>query len=357
MDTPEKPEGEKDEALGADDLNLIDPNLADEAKDEAEIWDEMEAEETGTAPKDENDTSETGDEDAELAAQGFTDENEGDSGAKVPDEENGSGGTSDEDGSQNNENDIWANAPPELKAAYEELAKKHEDLDHRMKSDDGRVAALSRQIDDLRAQLTKPPADEADGKDDGDKPSVQEALKELGEDYPEVAEVLERISGDLDAKVSRLSAAEESRHKAAQDQMAAHVEIEGNKVEEAHPGYVAFVKENVDAYLAWVDDQPKRIRDAAAANDGAIVDAAAAIEVIDGFKKHLGIEPAKAPANDPEPDPKLNDKRQRQLNGSASPRKPGGKAVVSGIPEDGDEEAIWNAMEEAEERERRASAA
>ena len=86
----------------------------------------------------------------------------------------------------------------------------------------------------------------------------------------------------------------------------------------------------------------------------AIVDPYSAIDTLDAFKAFVD-------ANQPPPqgaapaavNQGLNPRRAAQLAGSASPYAAGSRPTVSGIPQDGDEQAIWNAFRDIDPDERK----
>lgn len=233
--------------------------------------------------------------------------------------------------------DIWANATPEQKAAFEAAQADAAEKEKRLRSSYGRVSALQRKINAAQ------PSREAS--------NARDEIAGIRNDYPEIAEPLTKALDKIDGKLDHLSKAETSDVEAARTELAGIVEQEASRLAARHPDYVAVLKANGPAFKAWVDDQPLRIRQAAVRNAENIFDADGAIEVVEGFKKHLGLDKAPAPAPTPAPapspasQPTLDDRRQRQIAASASPQRSGGRATVSGIPAEGDEDAIWNAIQ------------
>ncbi len=245
--------------------------------------------------------------------------------------------------------DIWASAPPELKAAYDQLAAKTAKIETDFKSVNGRVSAYQKRYEDL-ARAAQPVK-----KDETADPL--KAIEGLKQDYPELAEPLEKALEAIQGRIDNLDKAEEGRRVAAQTGLETLVDDETKRLEQEHPDWLETLEKNGAAFAAWVEDQPRRIREIAYRNDKAIVDAAGAAEVMTKFKEHL--KPVTTPAAGTDTSTKtqtqpLNDKRERQLAGTASPTRQGGRPVVSGIPEDGDPEQIWKAFDAADQQRARA---
>ncbi|GAA4108830.1 hypothetical protein ACFFTN_01425 [Aminobacter aganoensis] len=314
-------------AITADDLSLIDPRLADTVKDEAELWNEIQAEENAR----DNPAAKTVEDDpepeAEAAPAAAVDEN-----TPKPDAP----------AAEAPKPDIWANATPEQRAAYEQAVTERAKFEQRSRSASGRISALQRKIN---AAQDKPSRDIGNARDE---------IAGIQEDYPDIAQPLSKALEKLDGKVDRLSASEKADLESAQSELNDLVDAETNRLLAVHPDYVDVLNKNGRAFVAWVEDQPRAIREAAHQNANVIADSDAAIKVVEGFKKHLGLvkdtpAPTPDPAPQPAPQPKLDDRRQRQIQGSASPQGKVGRPTVSGIPEEGDAKAIWDAFD-AQER-------
>lgn len=247
--------------------------------------------------------------------------------------------------------DIWANATPEQRAAFEAVQAERDRLDHRIRSDSGRVSALQKRINMLRAAVH-----DQDGR--AEQAKVSETLSPLKEHYPEIAEPLSKALEVMDGRFAEQERKEQGRKTAAQEELADTeaelaniIRAQETALAEVHPDWFDVLSKNGPAFQAWVEDQPRKVREAAYANAETIIDAKAASEVLDAFKAYLSPntrpQPAPATLTIPETQP-LNDRRQRQLAASASPRKPGSRPVVAGIPEDGDPADIWAAFDAAE---------
>lgn len=352
--------------LTNDDLNLV-ASLADATKDEEEIWNELEAEDEGRSNDDKEAVKAVeDDEEVIVDSQGAA----GDSGAKPEaaseqDEGEGEGeGEGDEapssdEGEESNEGDeeggpeedIWTDAPEHLRNAHKALQDERDRFEHTIRSNHGRVSALQKQVTALRATLEKitTPAD-------ADPQAAVKAVSALADDYPEIAGPLKDALGTLQAQIDTVKTSEDRRQKASATDLAAHVEVETAALEAEHPGYEQFIGDNEAVFIAWLNTQDDATRATFAKNQEYIVDAASASKVIRGFKAHLAQQ--KAPVKDPAPEtgdekdppvketPALDSRRKRQLKGSATPANKGRGPTLSGVPKDGDEDALWDAWEE-----------
>jgi len=112
--------------------------------------------------------------------------------------------------------------------------------------------------------------------------------------------------------------------------------------------------------LEWLSDQPRHIQEAAYRNAEEIVDAEEAADIVSRLKAFRSAQPGNSTGNnadesdsdtddDTGKDTGLSARRKRQLDASSSSRT-GGAGAAHGIPEDGDEAAIWDAMDKQEAR-------
>lgn len=237
---------------------------------------------------------------------------------------------------------LWDNAPPELRAEYEALAAKTAKIEQQARSAAGRATGFQRRYEELlkAAQPRKT--------NDADRAEVEAALAALKDDYPEIAQPLQKALGALEGNVKELAEAEDRRRQAATEELNSFVQTETSQVLEEHPDYLEVLGSNAEELAAWVDDQPRRVREAFARNAEQIVNATEASEIVSSFKAYLG-QPAPAPA-DPGRTQPLSSKRERQLASTATPSSRHRRPTVSGIPEEGDPQAIWDAFEAAERK-------
>jgi len=274
--------------------------------DDASFWAEMETNETGSAPPDEDQDRVDFEGDADT----------------VP--------------------DPFASLPEEIRQQFDSLKAEKEKLENRVKSEVGRNAASQRRIAELQKMVSSPVHEDRD-----EDPS--ETLRALAEDYPEVAGPVAEALNLMRGQVGELKTVERNRREAATQELNDLVTAEESAVADAHPGWEGFLKDNGTVFTQWIDDQPRAVRESFIRNANTIVDGHAAIEVISAFKRHLNpqLDPA-APQHQPP-----NTRRERQLAASASPSTSTRAPVVSGIPETADEQVLWDAMEEQDKREQR----
>jgi hypothetical protein len=305
--------------------------------DEAALWNEIEqAESQGTEPPPpQGRAQEASEADPEFDAPADEADTEARDAAPAA--------SQDAAGEQQAPSDIWSSAPPELKAAFEEERRARTNLEHAIRSDRGRLSAMQKKLDELSRSSPNPAHQPVRGETAADR---SERLQKLAEEYPEVAQPLLDEMDALRNTVTSLQSVEEERLQRflAEQEQALATE---------HADWQPVLANNGATFAAWLEDQPKAVRDAAQANANRIVDARAAADVVSRFKQFIGIAgQQQQPAAAGNPQPSLSDKRQRQLAASATPRGVR-RPVASGIPEDGDEEAIWAAFEAQEARQGR----
>lgn len=235
-----------------------------------------------------------------------------------------------------NSDDIWADADPRLKAAYEATTQRAAKAENLIRSNEGRWTASQREAHALRTRMAEIeaslPADEP-----GDPYAVELALAQLREDYPDVAEpILARMEAQ-ERRLERLDQAhasqreqEEARH---QQELGHYVDQQEQALEQVHPdwGQVILGQD----FVNWFSEQPLAVHDAMRRNANAIVDAKEAIWMLDMFKATRG------------PDA-LQQRRERQLAGSlAVPART--DTFPAGRPAD-DYDSEWDRLAASERR-------
>lgn len=242
--------------------------------------------------------------------------------------------------------DVWASAPPELKAAHDAQVKALESAttEHARRSIEGRIAAYSRRLKERSEAAAQQPPPATDDE-------AADPLAELAAEYPEIATPLQKKLAPIAEKLSQFDAVEKSRQEAADAQMDAELQANEQLLESKHPGWDGYLKEHGAAFGKWIVDQPLKYRQAFITNKEAIIDPTGAIETIAAFKQFVDLStqpPTPAQGSKPAPaaaQPQgLNSRRAAQLAGSTTPQTAGQRPTVSGIPQDGDEQAIWNAF-------------
>lgn len=234
--------------------------------------------------------------------------------------------------------DIWAKASPELRAAHDaEMAAL------RKTANDAKAYAgrMRKQAEELKASAPR----------EADKPGskkVGDILKEGLAEYPEMAKPVSDALAPIEKQLERLDRFEASERALKQEEIDEHIRSQQRLLEAAHPGWE---KEYIDGpngkkFADWIrsPDRPvKYVKTVFETNNERIYDASAAIEVFDAFKASL-TPTSTPPANDGGQTQELSAKRAAQLEGTRTPRTAGGAPRVSGIPKEGDPEAIWRAI-------------
>lgn len=170
------------------------------------------------------------------------------------------------------------------KAEFERLRNEKNYIEHRARTDSGRIDALSRKIQEMErarpAAPVVPPAPTAT------ETAEAESWKRTEEEYPDLAKAVEsrvqsqaeRIREEVRAETRAVlqpivQDAQQARQQRYEDAMQAQEDV----VEKAHPGWKQEVKSA--KFNDWVNTQPPLIRSGLASNN-----AADAILVISQFK-------------------------------------------------------------------------
>jgi hypothetical protein len=241
--------------------------------------------------------------------------------------------------SDTDQTDIWANATPEQRAAYEAAQTQAQQLEHRLKSDDGRVSRFQRERDKMRQNLeTLLTASQKDGDDLRTLVGTQEWKKsktDYGDDLGPLFNVIEKLAEQSHGVSERLQ----------QNDLATIEQIEQDNVErltQAAPDYPALLK-RAD-FVPWLSQQSKPWQQAFEINRERLVDPDAAAELIARYRVYVALSEQNGPTSQTQPDPK----RAAQLDASrsASSRQP----IVTDAAGDDDFEMAFNRA--AAERER-----
>lgn len=335
-----------------DDLDLIDDNIEDDGKDDAALWAEIDAEEhDGTTESDEETQASS---DSESVSWGADDDSADDDTGAADDSKGQSDAKAASDAKQQAQ-DIWANATPEHRAAYQAAQKDWENQDRRYR---GQVSALQRQINELAksqqqpqaAASTQAAAEGTQAKVDGFLASDE--WTRFQEDYPEISEPLSKVLGSLQMNTAevtqKMSALAEERRQA---EVAAQISEQQTILATEHPDWNTIGA--TPEFVSWVNTQPRHIREAAERNGEAIVDATEAADLISRYKSFANITDSAQGHGQGQPNNnRLAGKRKRQLE-SASAARAKGPGAAFGIPEDGDPKVLWDHFDEMEKREAR----
>jgi hypothetical protein len=252
------------------------------------------------------------------------------------------------------EEDPWANAPEPLRESWKKERDRVKELEHRLKSDGGRISALQRKIDELSraASTAAQPAAPAAGEQKAPNAAQAAAAtsdvfgsdqwKQIEEDYPEIAAPLRAAFASLKDEIEPIKqqsrAVEEDRQRAA-------LIAEQDRLTQEIPDWNQTLADNGVVFATWLDVQPRHLREAFERNREAITDAAEAADVVRRFKEHLGTaQPQQpAPAGTSQHTGASNERRTRQLASlQAAPAKP---APRSSRPDMTDVDQIWAQLE------------
>ena len=287
---------------GAEELPApADDSAGDVEQTNEQIWNEIVAEKEGSQVAEEVEDLEA--EDApEPEAQSDEDPSDDDTAASEPDE--------------------GADAPEaEDEKDEEDPADKIKRLEHALNSEKGRTAALQRKIERTRKNAGT-----------GDNPSQAEddRLKEVADEYSDILDpVMERVQELSQNFQSERDLRQQDDERELEEELAK----QGDAFLKEHPDGFNIITEHQDTFQAWVEDQPKAIRDQFEMNREEIVNGAGAALVVSHFKKSL----AEASTPDPEPDPnpetqRLDKKRRRQISGARSTSARGPQSTPSDEP-------------------------
>jgi hypothetical protein len=298
----------------------------DAAQSDEQLWNDFEADQTEDhAQDDEQEDPPAADDDEDDGWNMDGDEDEPD-GSSEDNEDDGEDSTNRDD-------------PEHLRAQVERLQ-------HALNSEKGRTAASRREIDTLKAQIAE--AEKSASRSQRDENLLKERREQLNrarEEYGDVVGPLADTIADLEARMDDLSAREQRELSAMREQHNTLLAAEEGKFIEEHPDGFDTIIANREAFDAWIEDQPKRLRDIYAENAAAIVDGTGASYLVGLFKQALhDAGGGHAPASD-NSSSRLQSRRQRQLDGARAAR--GGTQRSSSTPsrDSGDAEAHWDYFE------------
>jgi hypothetical protein len=245
--------------------------------------------------------------------------------------------------------DMWAGASEAQRAAYQTLVNEAASLRARAMSDSGRVSALQRQLDSKPAVPQGAAAERKEGGDaSGRAELVNEKLKQLREEYPDLAEPIVEAFATQEA---RLKAIQESLDGVTQTVGAAQaeraVEQQIGALQARHPDWKQ--KTASPAFANWANAQPDFIKQVIVRNGQQIVDAGEASALLEQFMRDTGqFGVPKAPVVNPAQD-ELNARRKRQIDAAAALPNRSGPAG-SGPPDDFDGAFAFYAAQKARQQ-------
>ena len=210
------------------------------------------------------------------------------------------------------------------------MAEREAKTQAELKRQHGRQAGLQRALQEARQAkpADPPPSKEADT--DG---------PDLSEEYPEIAEWIEaKVAGrveKLEATVGKMSEARQEEFQRTLDDneaLVAAIVPEGD--------LAGFFEKHGGELNEWIESEAT-VADARAfkANMEGFVDPDGAIRVIERFKEFQGLSNQTSAQAD-----KTSARRRQQMKSAAAPNVKS-KSAASGIPRDGDKQALWDAIE------------
>lgn len=176
--------------------------------------------------------------------------------------------------------DIWADAPQQVRSAYEAEKAAWE---RKIAGSNGRASGLQKQLDALRRQQEQQATTEKKGPD-ASEILASEEVKRLREDYGEIADPILSVVQPLVDEINSLK----SRAQSADTAQAASFEaVAMETLNQAHPDWMQTLNGNKEIFEPWLEAQPRHIREAFERNRDSLTDPDEAIDVVDRFKNYL----------------------------------------------------------------------
>lgn len=176
--------------------------------------------------------------------------------------------------------------------ADESAGKEEDPEEHRRRSDAGRIRALQRKVEELRKQIES-------GTPKQSEEAVAEALdiiesseddpewQRLREEYPELAGPLEKRVAALSRHLAEIKKKNDELTgllKTMQVERAAVENIE--RLEKLVPGWQKAIDADPDAFLEWVNGQPRYVQETVARNLEVIVDPESTADILKRYLEH-----------------------------------------------------------------------
>lgn len=315
---------------------------AEGADDNAEFngaWDDLDAKDEGQPADAAGRQADEADEPAQAgdeAAQGAADEASATAGTDA-----------DQPASREKSDDIWANAPAPLREAFQASEEKRKKAENLVRSNGARAAQAQNELQALKAQVAEKRDESAAVEAGSEATDKAERLKELRDEYPNLAgPILDQMLA-LEEKVAKLTPAEaapaaEVAAEPTEEQKAAYAE-QFTALTELHDDMPTIVQS--PEYAAWLEGQPDKIKGIIEENTPFIVNAEDCSLVFDLFKAQTG-RGKQAEAES------LAQKRERQLR--AGQGVDSSSASVTSDAGGDSFEAEWDRLDAKEKRERAA---
>lgn len=223
--------------------------------------------------------------------------------------------------------DPWENAPPELKAQFEQTQRERDQALHRAQSDASRVAALSRKLNQLSVPPSNAPA--PDTKTTEAQAALDDKIKQLRNDYGEIADPLIELFESQKQELAHVKANLTGLTAQQQEQ---HVAVEVAALETRHPDW-RNIASSPD-FAGWLEVQPNNIQSLATSWDARETSVALSLykaEAMEAMSQRGEVPQGAAPTADAATDAR----RSQQLDGGRDVRSRPAPAA-SGPPDDFD---------------------
>lgn len=240
----------------------------------------------------------------------------------------------------------WKEAPEEWRQVFEQ------EIEHRKRSDENRIAAYQRQIAELKAQTPAPAAGDkpqpSDQKPEGEKAARGDRFKQVREDFPDLADPFIEEIAELRQEVERVREVANNIKALDEQQQQEALAANDEALLQKHPDFYDTLKERSKEFNDWLQTEaPAKFGAIVQANRQGIYDPIGASSVFEAFKAFIG-----SPTEPPNPSA---DRRSRQLRGAAAPSSGGGPRPGNLHPETGDFDAHFSRFAAAKEKELRAA--
>lgn len=242
------------------------------------------------------------------------------------------------------QDDIWAKAPPELRAAFEAERKAREEAQGVLRTQSGRLSTTQRELAELKRRQAETPA-EGEGSQPGEADERSARLAATKDEYPDVTSAIIDEVTDLRQIVAELrqdrSRAAEAEARQAELDHAETLAANEAMLVEKFPDWQETVES--DAFTEWALQQPKIIHEGILANANGIVDPASALKIIGDFKRDTAPDLPASPA-----DPLAEKRRLQREGGAAIPARTATAPAKEG--ETGSYSDEWKRLAREEQR-------
>ena len=192
--------------------------------------------------------------------------------------------------------DIWANAPSELRAAFDAEKSRASRAEQEAVASRGRISSLQTHLDTLTGaapeQGDKAGAAEtsSEAEDSQDSPFETEKWKTLRDEFGDIVEPIEEVLSPLVAELRDVKAENrrlrEGMQTIGEDRLYSRAQQAEEQVREVHPDLDDALTS--DEFTAWAKAAPAYIQQGIQRNAKAIVDAAEATDIVARFKADTG---------------------------------------------------------------------